>query len=82
MIGGIPIRVAPDVPRYQLPEDLPLPPGFREDLNAWARGFLGIQTPILVDGEVISTLDALYMNPRTYKMVKGKLQLMESIGRM
>jgi hypothetical protein len=77
--GGIKIVVVPDVPRYQLPADLPLPNGFREDFNAWARGFLGIQKPWLRDGQSVNTHGAIHMNPRTYEMVKHKLLQMEAM---
>ena len=71
--GGIKVFVVPDVPRYQLPADLPLPPGFREDFNTWALEFLGIQKPPLPDGEALPIDNTVYMNPRTYRAMKAKL---------
>lgn len=66
--GGIKIVVVPDVPRYQLPADLPLP-----------NGFLGIQKPRLRDGQSVNTHGAIHMNPRTYEMVKHKLLQIEAM---
>ena len=44
-IAGIRVFESPDSPRYQLPAEVipgvPWPPGFREDINAWALSFLG-----------------------------------------
>lgn len=42
---GLNVIVAPDVPRYTLPAEVipgvPWPPGFRDEINAWSRSFLG-----------------------------------------
>lgn len=42
---GLRIIESPDVPRYTLPEEVipgvPWPPGFRDEINAWSRSFLG-----------------------------------------
>jgi hypothetical protein len=67
------VVVVRDAPRYQLPEDLPLPSGFREDPNAWALEFLGIQKPLLPDGQALTVDNTVYMNPRTYEAMKAKL---------
>ena len=68
---GMKVIVSPDRPRYQLPDDLLLPPGFRDEFNSWARGFLGAVNQ-LKDGEVICMQreGVLMMNPRTFAQVK------------
>lgn len=54
-ILGINVIVVPDQARYQLPAEVmpgvPWPPGFREEVNAWARGFFR-PVNLLRDGEV------------------------------
>ena len=68
---GMKVIVSPDRPRYQLPDDLLLPPGFRDEFNAWARGYFGTRNK-LKDGEVICMQreGVLMMNPRTFAQVK------------
>lgn len=43
--AGMKIIESPDVPRYTLPAEvmpgLPWPSGFRDEINAWSRDFLG-----------------------------------------
>lgn len=42
---GMKVIESPDVPRYTLPEEIipgvPWPPGFRAEINAWSKEFLG-----------------------------------------
>ena len=71
---GVPVVVEPVRYRYQLPDDLPLPPGFREEFNAWARSFLGTLPPLLEDGEVLSTCGRLHMNAATWAQVQKQLR--------
>lgn len=74
-ILGIRVQIIPDQPRYQLPADLPLPPGFREELSAWAREFLG-STNMLRDGEVLCSRvepKTIYLNPRTWAQMRNQL---------
>jgi hypothetical protein len=71
---GMKVVISEDQPRYQLPADLLLPPGFRDEFNAWACGFLGTFNQ-LKDGEVICMQRAgvLMMNPRTFAQVRASL---------
>ena len=73
MIGGLDVVVMPDPLRYQLPEGLHLPAGFREDFNAWAREFLGRGQSLLPEGEVWMIAGRAYMNPGTYAATRDKL---------
>ncbi len=68
---GFRLIVTPDRPRYELPAEilpgLPWPEGFREEINAWARGFFR-PVNMLQDGAAVvmtSPSDAVMMNPRT-----------------
>lgn len=44
-LAGIKVIESPDMPRYTLPPEImpgvPWPPGFRDEINAWSRAFLG-----------------------------------------
>jgi hypothetical protein len=46
MFAGLKVIESPDVPRYTLPAEVmpgvPWPPGFRDEINAWSRSFLGM----------------------------------------
>lgn len=69
-LGGLMIFIQPDRPNYVLPAEVcpgvPWPPGFREDINAWSRDFLGTWN-LLRDGEAMTLHgEAVHMNPRTY----------------
>jgi hypothetical protein len=72
-IYGMSIQVSPDVPKYELPEELlpgvPWPESFREYINEWSRDFIGT-TNLLRDGEVLKTMNALHVNPRTYTQMR------------
>lgn len=65
---GMSVQISPDRPRYVLPEELmpgvPWPEGFRDSINTWARGFFKGWN-LMEDGQVISTNNTLFMNPRT-----------------
>jgi hypothetical protein len=67
--GGLLVFVTCDTPRYQLPADLPLPEGFREEFNDWARRELG-HTNKLPDSATLVIGNRIYMNPRTYAHMK------------
>lgn len=75
-ILGVQVQIIPDQPRYQLPTDLLLPPGFREEFDAWARGYLG-STNMLRDGEVLYSgpgpKSIFYLNPRTWAQMRQQL---------
>lgn len=75
---GLRVYVAPDVPRYVLPDrlrlpcgvDIEWPPGFRDEINAWSLSFLGTVN-LLPDGQVLGTPGSVHMNPRTYAKFKS-----------
>lgn len=71
ILGGLRVCVSPDRPGYQLPEELPLPPQFRMQFNAWAAGFFN-PVQFIPDGDVIHDKQngTLYMNERTLAMLK------------
>lgn len=81
---GVEIFVAPDQPRYVLPDEVvpgevPWPPGFKEQLDAWALASFGTHNQ-LEDGEVYTfhspdRPQTMHMNPRTYAALK------EAVGR-
>lgn len=76
MFGGMPVIVSYDRPGYRLPEDLMLPPKFREEFNAWAAAFFRPKPSPIPDGQVIFAnpgglfgpggQQQLHMNQRTY----------------
>lgn len=65
---GIPIVVSYDRPGYVLPDDLMLPPKFREDFNRWAAAFFRPKPSLILDDQVIhdKVRDVFYMNERTF----------------
>ena len=70
---GISVFVSPDRPKYELPAEaipgVPWPEGFRDDLNRWARDYLGTWN-IVKDGESLVTPTSVFMNPRTYAVFR------------
>jgi len=72
-IFGIPIVIECGRPRYQLPDDLPLPPAYRQKFNLWARDFLGSHPPLIGDGQSIAINGRLHMNRKTFEMIKHRV---------
>lgn len=73
-IYGIPVRVIPDTPRFQLSADCPVSEDYRADTDAWAREWCGVHN-LLADGQVMQHIQneqtaALFMNPRTAEKLK------------
>ena len=74
--GGIPVVISYDQPGYVLPLDLPLPPAFREQFNAWAAGFFHPKPSPIPDGRIVfenpgglygpGGRQRLHMNQRTH----------------
>lgn len=66
-IFGIRVVLSPDVPRYKLPAEVipgvPWPPGFREEVNAWAFWYLGT-TNMLPLGTVLKIGDDVLLMRR------------------
>ena len=66
-IFGMQVVLSPDVPRYTLPAEVipgvPWPPGFREEVNAWAFWYLGT-TNTLPLGTVLKIGDDLLLMRR------------------
>lgn len=81
MINGLHIVISPDRPRYQLPEQvmpgIDWPPGFRDEINAWASRELGIQEPLIPDGQMLRLQTGgrvqYHVNPRTYEAMRKAL---------
>lgn len=70
-LDGIQLVIAPEVPRYQLPEDLPLPPAFRAEINEWARSFLGMRS-VMPLGQVTYINGKAYASRETFEMIKER----------
>jgi hypothetical protein len=70
-IFGFPVYVSPDRPKIRLSEDIPLTKEFRDEYNQWLVDFFGL-TNMLKDGEIISGVHGIFMNPRTYANFKAK----------
>jgi hypothetical protein len=76
-IYGLRIIVSPDHYR-ELPEEvmpgIPWPPGFREEINAWMKGFFRPWNAVN-DGEMLTSdrMGTVYMNPRTFERLKTEL---------
>jgi hypothetical protein len=62
-----------DVPRYVLPREVisgvPWPPGFREEINRWALGFLGMTNPVPRGTVFMIGAGLSVMNPRDAVML-------------
>jgi hypothetical protein len=66
--NGYPIIVNPDTHRT-LAADVPVTPEFRAEIDAWMKTFFKPRNA-LADGEVQNLGGKLYMNPRTFEVVK------------
>jgi len=53
----------------QLSDDCPVTPAFRDEINTWMVQFFGT-TNIIPDGQMINDGLYLYVNPRTFSMLK------------
>jgi hypothetical protein len=81
---GVPIKVSSDPLRYgPLPSDLPLPPAFRAEFNAWCESFFSRMPEwnLVKDGQCYKVTDVfsggkemLVMNPRTLEQLKKAAQ--------
>lgn len=73
-LSGFDVRVEPRRPRYELPLDVPPPPGMsRAEFAAWSISVCGYQPPVLMDGEVLRAGCLLYMNHDTWERIKVDL---------
>ena len=77
---GIDIVISRDQPGYKLPADLPLPPKFREEFDAWAASFFKPKPSLIRDGEVIhdKVNRRMYMNERMWDKLRIELMSVEN----
>lgn len=68
-LNGYNVMVTPDLPKMKLSDDCPVTPEFRAEINAWMVVFFGT-TNIIADGQMITEGRNLFVNPRTYSMLK------------
>lgn len=84
LIYGMSVRLVPDRPRYELPAEVipgvPWPAGFREEINAWAKGFLGHSGNLLEDGRsLVDTANSVvYVNPRTFEALRRSREFVDA----
>lgn len=70
MLVGMKVQIAPETPKYKLPEDLPLPPGFREEFNAWALARFGTTCIVPKDQLYIINKNTVVMQQMMYDRLK------------
>lgn len=72
---GMKVVIVADVPRYVLPEEVApgigWPPGFREEINAWSRNFLGMTNPVPKGTALVINGSTMQMRPEDYTGLKG-----------
>lgn len=74
---GFDVHVSPDYNKYTLPEEVipgvPWPAGFREEINAWSRNFIGTYN-LVKDNEFLQVGTGynkyILCNPRSYNKLK------------
>lgn len=68
---GMRITLTPDTPKMQLGKEVCeyLTPAMIADHNQWLLNFFGV-TNALADGDAAITGNDMYMNPRTYQMMR------------
>lgn len=68
-LNGYNIIVTPDVPKMKLSADCPVTPTFRAEIDAWMFEFFGAAN-LIEDGQMIADGQNIYVNPRTFSMLK------------
>lgn len=76
MFTGIDVVVSYGKPGYVLPEDLMLPPKFREEFNLWAAGFFNRKPSPIPDDQVLhdKVHNVMHMNERTFAKFRRATQ--------
>lgn len=71
-IFGLQIVVASEIPKYQLPMDVPVTEEFRADFNKWAREFFGVSclVPPGTFYKLSTPYEALLVHPSDYQKLK------------
>ena len=69
-ICGINVQIAPEVPKYKLPEDLPLSPEFRSEFNAWALKRFGTTCIVSKDKMYMIGKNTVVMQQAMYDKLK------------
>lgn len=78
-LSGIKVVIAPRKPRYVLPDDLPLPPLFRESFNSWSEEYLG-NVETVADGVAVRPdANTMVVNARTYAVLRQALSARASV---
>lgn len=77
MLFGTPVVVHQGRPRYVLPPDLPLPPDFRAEFEAWAATFFEQRIYLIPDGVTYIANGVFHMNPTTFAQLKAVCDSLE-----
>jgi hypothetical protein len=74
---GMKIIVEPLRPRYTLPDDVPTGGGTREEFADWSKRVCGYASPILKDGQIVTTPFGIHCNAATFEQIKAASKLQE-----
>lgn len=73
ILFGLKVVVVAEVPRYQLPLDVTVPPDFRKDFNQWALDFFGTKPEVESTPFVLH--DHVFLTPSKYEAIRSDVDV-------